>query len=92
MANLAISITLGGFNPAEAITSAGSVVTWTNKDDPALQSTHTTTSNDGLWDSGPLNAGNAFTHPFTDPGDFSYHCAIHPSETGIVKVFFPAAG
>ncbi|RLU81136.1 plastocyanin [Streptomyces griseocarneus] len=91
MANIAISITQGAFSPSEVDISASSLVTWTNKDDPGLESTHTTTSDDGLWDSGPLTATAAFSHPFTDPGDFSYHCTIHPIETGIVKVFFPVA-
>ncbi|MBB5121652.1 plastocyanin [Streptomyces eurocidicus] len=27
---------------------------------------------------------------FSTPGDFRYHCKVHPIETGIVKVFFPA--
>ncbi|KAF9931983.1 hypothetical protein FBU30_009162 [Linnemannia zychae] len=83
-----VAITFGAFAPAETILSAGNVVTWINKDDPAARSRHTTTLDDGLWDSGFWNSRDAFTRPFSTPGDFPYHCKIHAGETGIVKVFF----
>jgi plastocyanin len=60
-----------------------SIVTWTNDD--SIQ--HTVTSDEeGLFDSGPLSPGDTIDNAFDTPGEFGYHCSIHPWMTGGVMV------
>ncbi|MGK5081990.1 plastocyanin/azurin family copper-binding protein [Bdellovibrionota bacterium FG-1] len=75
------------FGPNPLVVPPGTLVTWTN-DDP---NTHTVTSDSGLWDSGPLEEGDAFSYTFTSPGVFPYHCSIHGSQSmsGSVQVTSP---
>ncbi|HTK41465.1 MAG TPA: plastocyanin/azurin family copper-binding protein [Gemmatimonadales bacterium] len=63
------------FTPANVTVKVGSTVRWTNNDPIA----HTTTSDMGVWDSGPLNpSGGTFQMTFSSTGTFPYHCSIHP--------------
>jgi plastocyanin len=75
------------FYPPIVAVRIGATVQWTNYD-PV---THTTTSDAGLWDSGPLGgaaggggygagggAGGSFRFTFTQRGAYDYHCSIHP--------------
>ena len=83
----AVTIQDFSFSPVSLTVKAGSSVRWTNNG----PSDHTTTSNTGAWDSGPIPPGGSFTVTFDQPGIFSYHCAIHPpnlfpSFVGIVTV------
>jgi len=64
------------------IVKAGTTVTWVNKDDTA----HTTTSNNGLWNSGVMAVGTSFSYTFSTPGTYPYHCNIHPMTGTIVVV------
>jgi plastocyanin len=60
-----------------------STVSWTNDD--SIQ--HTITSDEeGLFVSGPISPGDTFDNTFDTPGDFGYHCSIHPWMTGRVMV------
>ena len=59
-----------------------STVYWTNDD--SIQ--HTVTSDEGLFDSGPISPGDTFDNIFDSPGESGYHCAIHPWMTGSVMV------
>jgi plastocyanin len=60
-----------------------SIVTWTNDD--SIQ--HTVTSDEeGLFDSGPLSPGDTIDNAFDTPGEFGYHCSIHPWMTGRVMI------
>jgi plastocyanin len=68
-------------SPSVTINS-GQTVTWRNNDPIA----HTTTSDTGLWDSGPLGTGATFARTFSTTGVFSYHCAIHPGMTATITV------
>lgn len=70
------------FEPITITVSAGTTVVWTNQG----PSEHTSTSDNGVWDSGFLQAGQSFQFTFTKPGTFPYHCAIHPFMTGTVVV------
>jgi len=70
------------FNPSTITVTAGTAVTWTNKD----AMTHTVTSNPALFNSGGLTQGATFTFTFANPGTYSYKCTIHPSMTGTVIV------
>jgi plastocyanin len=75
-----------GFNPAVITITAGSTVRWTNT---TLATTHTSSSDNGVWDSGFLGAGSVFTHTFDVPGIYSYHCNVHLSMHGVVVVLPP---
>jgi plastocyanin len=48
--------------------------------------THTATGTTGLFDSGPIAAGQQFSHTFSTVGSFAYHCTIHPGMVGTVNV------
>ncbi len=61
------------FNPSSLTINKGATVTWTNDD----STTHTVTSDTGLWDSGNLSPGQTYTHQFNDTGTFPYHCSSH---------------
>lgn len=79
----AVTIVNFSFSPAGTTVAIGDTVTWTN--DPASVG-HTTTSDDGLWDSSVIRAGDTFEHTFTEAGRFSYFCSIHPSMKASVTV------
>ena len=57
-------------------------VTWINND----IAPHTVTADDGSFNSGNLDAGASWTHVFTTPGTFTYHCAYHPWMRGTIIV------
>lgn len=61
---------------------AGTTVRWVNEDPVA----HTSTSDDGMWDSGLFGPGETFELRFTEPGTYPYHCTPHPFMTGTVVV------
>ncbi|HEV7365693.1 MAG TPA: plastocyanin/azurin family copper-binding protein [Gemmatimonadales bacterium] len=65
--------------------TAGSSVTWLNCE-PAGTPAHTTTSNQGVWNSPLLQPGDAFTQTFSTPGVFPYICAVHPFMTARITV------
>jgi plastocyanin len=70
------------FRPKAITVSKGTRVRWTNRGG----TTHTSTSNTGLWNSGNIAPGGTFSRLFRRAGTFRYHCAIHPSMTGRVVV------
>jgi plastocyanin len=70
------------FSPTSITVARGSTVTWTNLDGMA----HTVTADDGSWGSGSLGHGASYSHVFTSPGSYTYHCAIHPFMKGTVMV------
>jgi len=75
----------GGFVPAEISVSSSegnNIVLWMNDD--TIE--HTVTADDGSFDSGPISPGDNFDSSFDRPGDFGYHCSIHPFMTGVVIV------
>ncbi|MDG7000536.1 MAG: cupredoxin domain-containing protein, partial [Nitrososphaerota archaeon] len=57
-------------------------VTWINND----IAPHTVTADDGSFNSGNLNAGETWTHVFTTPGTYTYHCNYHPWMHGTIIV------
>lgn len=75
------------FQPANLTVPAGATVTWTN----AGQRTHTVSADDGSFDSGRLDPGETFSHTFTEPGTYTYHCGFHPEMQGTIKVTAAAA-
>jgi plastocyanin len=71
------------FDPPQISVPTGTIVSWTNED--SIQ--HTVTSDEeGLFDAGPISPGNTFENAFDTPGEYGYHCAIHPFMTGRVMV------
>lgn len=70
------------FDPSSATVAAGGEITWVNIDDIP----HTTTAEDGTWDSGNLEAGDEFTFTVDEPGTYPYFCSIHPSMRGELTV------
>jgi len=73
------------FNPKRIEVAAGSTVRWTNND----QLVHTVTADDGSWDSGPIEPGKSWSHTFTAPGEFAFHCTPHPFMKAVVVVRQP---
>lgn len=71
------------FLPNTLRVKAGTVVTVVNDDGPA----HTITDDSpGGYDSGRVRSGNSLTLKFFAPGEFKFHCTIHPSMRGTVVV------
>ncbi len=79
-----VQIPIEGFayHPADLTIPIGTTVTWTNKDGAP----HTSTSDDGLWDSRGLGQGDSYSHTFDQAGTFNYHCSIHSSIKGTITV------
>ena len=63
------------FAPANITVEPGTTVTWVQSGD----NPHTTTSYDGLWDSGMIEGGSEGTFSFTfeEPGTYDYFCIPH---------------
>ena len=70
------------FGPAVLTISAGTTVTWTNRDDIP----HTVVSNDGVFKSKVLDTDDKFSYTFAKAGTYPYFCSIHPKMTGKVVV------
>lgn len=77
-----VSISDFAFSPSTIEVTAGTEVTWTNAD-PA---DHTVTSTNGEFGSDALGEGATFSYRFSEPGTYTYRCAIHPDMKGQVKV------
>ena len=60
----------------------GTTILWRNRDPLA----HTVTSDSGGFDSGDLGPEASWSHTFTVPGTFSYHCTPHPHMRATVVV------
>jgi plastocyanin len=83
-------------SPFTVSLAAGGTVKWRNGDTGTsggaygggtAGTTHDITSDtQGLFDSGSFAPGATFSHTFTTAGTYHYHCAIHPSMTGIIVV------
>jgi len=70
------------FNPSTITVTAGTTITWTNKDGYA----HTVTGDTNLFDSGNIASNGTYTHSFATAGTYSYHCMVHPTMTASVIV------
>jgi plastocyanin len=62
------------FTPGGFHISPGDAIEWRNRDGVM----HTSTSDDGIWDSGLLAEDQTFTFVFNEEGVYPYHCAPHP--------------
>ena len=71
------------FSPATLTVTAGTTVTWVNRDADA----HSVESRDKGFTSSPLlNTGDKYSYTFTTPGTYAYYCAVHASMTGKIVV------
>lgn len=63
------------FEPAEVTVEPGTTVTWVQNGDNG----HTSTSYDGLWDSGLIDGGaeGSVSYTFDEPGTYEYYCGPH---------------
>jgi len=74
--------TTDAYSPNPITVARGGAITWTNNDTTA----HTSTSDNGTWNSGSLAPGQSFTFTFSNSGSFTYHCTLHPGMVGTVTV------
>jgi len=74
-----VSVQDFSFTPSTVAVAMGQTVTW------EFHSLHTSTSNQRFWDSGERGSGS-YVAAFLDAGTFGYHCSMHPSMTGLVRV------
>ncbi|QRG67521.1 stalk domain-containing protein [Brevibacillus choshinensis] len=70
------------FKPGSLTIEAGSTVTFKNLDDVV----HTVTAKNGIFDSGPINKGAAYTATFSKPGVYAIYCKPHTFMTGTITV------
>jgi plastocyanin len=70
------------FMPATLTVKAGTMVTWANKDEEP----HTVYSDTGLFRSGAIDTGEAFSFRFDQPGTYHFLCTIHPRMVGTIIV------
>src|SRR5215471_12603466 len=71
------------FGPSSVTIHPGDQVLWT-----WASSGHSTTSSNGIWDSGVRSQGATFTQTFNSVGTFPYYCRVH-GEVGTVIVAPP---
>jgi amicyanin len=77
-----ISIDNFTFSPPELSVSAGTTITWTNRDDIP----HSIVSKIGAFRSKALDTGDSYSLTFKDAGTFDYFCGLHPHMVGKVIV------
>jgi amicyanin len=72
------------FTPVTLTVTAGSTVTWTNRDDIP----HTVVSADDpkAFKSKVMDTDEKFSFTFTKAGTYTYFCSVHPKMTGTVVV------
>jgi plastocyanin len=70
------------YAPNPVTIAPGGTITWRNNDTTA----HTSTGDNGEWNSGSIAPGGQFSRTFPAAGTFSYHCTIHPNMIGTVRV------
>src|SRR5215813_515692 len=83
----AIDVQLFQFQPGAVVISAGTTVTWTNRDDIE----HTVSSGDpehrtDRFDLRLSGRGASTTVRFSEPGVYQYCCDRHPSMRGEIRV------
>jgi plastocyanin len=87
-ADAAVTVANFTFTPARARVGLGGQVTWTF---PEMMA-HTTTSDNGFWNSGHRSDGATFVRTFQTAGTYPYHCSIHTFMHGRVLVPLTATG
>ena len=79
------------FQPAVATATAGTAIRWENP-----TATHHTITHDGCvtdgpcaFDSGSLAPNETYTVPGLPPGNYPYHCRLHPIMRAVLTVSDP---
>lgn len=72
-AQVAVSVVDGAFREREISVPVGTTVVWTS----SASLPHTVTADEGLFNSGTLQAGASFSFTFDAAGSFPYHCEFH---------------
>jgi plastocyanin len=81
----AVTIKNFAFSPATLTVAKGTKVTWMNEDSTPHQIA--SDSGSAVSFSGPaIPQGQSYSFTFNTAGEFSYHCAIHPSMLGKIIV------
>jgi len=71
------------FSPSSLTIKAGTTVVWQNKD----SAPHTVTSDSkNELNSGTLSQNQKYSHIFSAPGTYEYHCSFHTSMDGKIIV------
>ena len=78
----AVTIRDSSFNPGNLRITAGTTVTWTNRDSVP----HTATSRDGSFDTGLLAQGVSGAVTFDEVGVYEYYCIPHPTMKARIEV------
>jgi plastocyanin len=81
-ASMEVKIDNFSFGPAAITVTAGTTVTWINRDDIP----HTVVSDDKVFKSKVLDTDEKFSYTFSKPGTYPYFCSVHPKMTGKVVV------
>jgi plastocyanin len=70
------------FGPATLSVPVGTTIRWQNLDGEP----HTVVSVEGLFRSGALDQGDAYSYTFRTAGSYRYVCSIHPQMVGTIVV------
>jgi len=79
----AVSIDNFTFTPQRLTVNAGTIVTWTNKDDIPHGIAY---ANNAFTRSKALDTDDSYSLRFATPGIYQYFCYIHPHMTGTIVV------
>ncbi len=77
-----ITIDNFSFGPQTLTVTAGTKVTWLNRDDAP----HKVVGTHKEFSSSVLDTGDSFSFTFAKPGTYDYFCSLHPHMTGKVVV------
>jgi len=85
------TVLIGGtlFKPDNLRIAKGTQVTWFSQVPTAHQvesDAFGATPAGAYFRSEPLRSGGTYSFTFTEPGIFTYHCALHPAEKGTITV------
>ena len=82
-----VSVTSFAFTPHDTLVQVGGMVTWTWNSGTVLHNVTYVSGPTPLPANSPNQAGTStFSTTFTAAGTYTYHCAIHPQMTGLVRV------
>jgi len=75
------------YAPAQLTVATGTTVSWLSNG----SNLHTTTSFDGVWDSGTVQHGETFSFTFSQPGTYRFFCRQHflTGMSGVITVTSP---
>ena len=88
--DITVNMEDNSFEQADITVPTGTTVTWVQTGN----NPHTTTSYDGLWDSGMLagGSGESFSYTFDEPGSYTYFCIPHENQGMVGSVTVTAGG